>query len=59
MFLAMRCYWLLGSVALMREANILPTGHVGFVESRMNGQGLRSNPEGLALRDQTGRHMLF
>jgi hypothetical protein len=25
----------------------------------MMGQGLRSNPKGLALRDQTGRHILL
>jgi hypothetical protein len=25
----------------------------------MIGQGLRSNPQGLALMDQTGRHILF
>jgi hypothetical protein len=30
-----------------------------FVESRLSGQGLHSNPEGLALSDQMRRHTIF
>ena len=29
------------------------------MESRVIGQGLRSNPQGLALSDQAGRHILL
>lgn len=39
--------------------DIFPTGRVPLMESRMIGQCLRSNPKGLALTDQTGRHTLI
>ena len=43
---------------MLGKATFFQPDEFSSVESQMSGQGLRSNPQGLALSDQMGRHTI-